>query len=642
MIPFRKSIGFRIFAISLILLATPILIDSIILVRKQNAKTIQIAKDYLVEASHLKENAIASMEPISNNLLEIIVQFLNLDEHFPTQPDEKLNEKLLRVESIGTFYNIFLLKITDDKQFIVTASSQPEILGKNYTQFFESKNITDPQHLAFANYLAYQDSADIPLFLSTRLIFSTKDKKPIGLLVISNNATEKINALLLQETYDYKVNFAIVSLAGIIIESTDPDLHLQYFEKLNNDDVDIFLEKKKKDKDILPEDPIKTSDYRKFDSFFHFYWKGTEQLGYIEKISGSNFGTLTYIDMDYIHRFYNARFFKLLYLYLSIFLLGSLAAFTLTYYITMPVQNLSMTMSKIQSGDLQARYQEDVFGFEINELGESFNNMVNTLLNQQKIAEQARIKKETFIREMNLGKQAQQNLFPQKMAHYPGVEIAKKYIPAIEVGGDFYDFFVKGQETNPQLVVSVADAAGKGVRACCYSLILRNILRAYAPFHDDLGTIVSNANDLFMVATGESGMFVTAITGIYDKNRKTFQYFCAGHLPPIILRNNGSIEILRDHDIALGVLPLNNKTASSISLETNDVVIFYTDGIVEAMDENNNLFGEEKLIETIKQTEDKSPTSLINNITRQVNLFIGQAPQHDDITLLVMKIVDTK
>lgn len=640
MIPFRKSIGFRLLGISFILLAFPLLVDSFILVQKRYEHAVADAKGYLVEVAHLRELPLEQIQPLNKPLLEVMTYFLNLQKEFPDKTNQELNEKLATLAKVGDFFGIFLLKITDEKEYIVTASSLESYIGKNYTEFFKLNDpyLPDSVERGFSGYISYDSETLDPYFIVVHLIFSEGREKVVGVIAVSDAITQKLDEILEQDDHRYPVRFALLLPSSIVFAATDPKLRFNYFLPLDPAYRALFLKENNFIQDALPKKPLKVVGEIGY-PFTEFEWRGETQIGYVKKLPGANFALLSYASKDEIFHSPVVSFFNIYSVYGLILIVGGVVAYLLTMRMARPIQRLSAVMQEIQKGDLKQRYQKDPMGFEINVLGSIFNEMVDALLEQKKVAEEERIKRETFAQELKLGQQVQMSLLPQRMPHYPGVEVAEVYIPAIEVGGDFYDVFVKETKKGAsQLVVAVADASGKGVQACFYSLSVRNMLRTYMKEYDDVGKAVSDTNNLFTLDTEETGMFVTVMIGVYDQATGLFHYFSAGHNPPIVRRANGTVEILRHHGMATGVLPTEDQQAESIQLYSGDVVILYTDGITEAHDEEFELYGEQRLLDLVETEGEKSASTLVERIVSDVNDFAGEAPQHDDITLLVMKI----
>lgn len=298
-------------------------------------------------------------------------------------------------------------------------------------------------------------------------------------------------------------------------------------------------------------------------------------------------------------------------------------------------------MESIQKGDLSVRYLHDPLGFEINTLGLSFNEMIDTLLEKRYLAEEEKVKVEIYEKELKIGQQVQRGLFPTHIPTYHGIEFAQRYIPAKEVGGDFYDIFTKEKEDGEQLVLVIADASGKGVQACFYSLGVRSNLRVFAREYTDPGLILNRVNNLFYDDSGDSGMFVTLLLGIYDPKSRQLSYSSCGHNPPLLRKADGQIVVLSQSKsvMALGVKKDLDTASEKVTLDPGDVVVFYTDGITETHDENNKLFDEERLESIIKEKGEGAVDQTATVLLEEVRKFQGKAAQHDDITLLLMKVL---
>ena len=189
---------------------------------------------------------------------------------------------------------------------------------------------------------------------------------------------------------------------------------------------------------------------------------------------------------------------------------------------------------------------------------------------------------------------SRKEFFHAKCPSSPGLDIASGFTPAREVGGDFYDVYVKRDVQPNQLVIAIADASGKGITACFYSLCVRSMLRSYDSTYADLPKIIRSTNNLFCLDTGDTGMFVTAWVGIYDPATKIIRFSSCGHHPAIIKRKDGSLIEVTTSGIALGVAPFDKVKADQFQLETGDWVILYTDGILDARDAEGTHFGKER------------------------------------------------
>lgn len=629
MIPFRKTIGFRLLGITLILLALPLLVDSFILVQKRYENLLNEAKGYLVEVARERELPLGEIQPLNKPLIEVTSRFLDLKKDFPTEPSAELNEKLTKIAEIGGFSGVYLIDITADDEFIVVGSNRPDYVGKNETHFFKyheqfAVNVRTPGLVTF---ISYKIQTKEPYFF----VAHTVDE---GILLFSLEIGEKIQEILVEEEEGpYPVDFALVLPSSIIFSATDPTLDFNYLAPVTDAQKAFLTEEDPEALGKIPDEPLDVDQSTGL-PFFEFTWKGQTQIAYIKKFGGGNFSLLTYASKEAIFSSPFTIFVETYAIFGLILVLGGLIAYLLIWRMTRPIQKLSSVMGEIAEGHLQARYKKARLGFEINDLGAAFNGMVDTLVEKKRVVEQERVVRETLAAELKLGRAVQRSLLPETLPEYTGVDLAHTYVPAIEVGGDFYDVFTKEDE----LVIAVADASGKGVQACFYSLSARNMLRTYAHAHSEVGAAISATNNLFSRDTNETGMFVTLVMAFYNPKTRLFNYYSAGHNPLLVRRRNGEVEILHNQGMAIGVLPTGELRGDKIELHPGDAVIFYSDGITEAHNAKNALYTDEHFAAFIARLEGKNAEQMVEAIIEDVNTFANGAAQHDDITLLVMRV----
>lgn len=322
-------------------------------------------------------------------------------------------------------------------------------------------------------------------------------------------------------------------------------------------------------------------------------------------------------------------------LFSLIFIFGGALTYLITRRMAKPLAALSDTMDKVAGGELAARYPKDRMGFEINVLGSHFNKMVNALVFQMESAKKERLAREVLANELRIGHEIQKSLFPKSVPDFPGLDIASGFIPAKEVAGDFYDLFTVGHK----LMIVIADASDKGISACLYSLAVRSILRAEASSSLELPEIIRKANALFCLDTEESGTFVTAWVGIYDSRTRVLEYTSCGHPFAVVKRPSGIVEQLATSGIALGVVPFDQVPVASVQLSRGDLVLLYTDGVIEAHDLQEQLYGKKRLLNIIGRMEDPSSQAMVDAIFREVENFSSGAEQHDDMTLLALRLI---
>lgn len=640
MIPFRKSLAFRLLLLSCILLALPLLVDSFIIVQKSYEDATSDAKSYLSELVEGREIALSELQPVKRPTLVLIETFLGLRDNFPEKSDEKLTQQLRTLSQAGGFDTLLLARLTPEGRYIVVASNDPpKDVGRDDTDYVTLTQIYAPEvtRNGYFNYLSYDEKTFEPYFIVGRVVYSL-DEKPLGIIVICTNIKNQIDAILEPTKGKYHVSFALLLPDTMVFAASDPALQFQSFSPIDDLSRKIFANQEQFRHQTFPESPLEAKNLGY--PFMEFMWDGVSQIAIFRKLSTSLISLLAYTPKQSIFSKPLFEFLDVYASYIAILLIGGFIAYFVTRRLARPMFELGGVMREIQKGDLEKRYRPDPLGYEINTVGEIFNNMIETLLEKQGLAEQERVEKETYAQQMRIGQQVQRRLLVEKMPKYPGIELAERYIPAKEVGGDFYDLFVKTSDDDDTLVVTIADASGKGVRACFYSLGLRSMLRTYAKEckGNDVGKVLSKANALFCKDTGDTGMFVTVFMSYYNHHTKELSYFSCGHNPAYLRRANKDIVTLDHMGCAIGVDENMHAHARVVQLEKGDLVLFYTDGIVEAHDSDYRMFSEERLMRFLREEGDGSASQIADKLLEEVRLFVGAAPQHDDMTLVVMKV----
>ncbi|WP_292615026.1 SpoIIE family protein phosphatase [Methanobacterium sp. BAmetb5] len=239
-------------------------------------------------------------------------------------------------------------------------------------------------------------------------------------------------------------------------------------------------------------------------------------------------------------------------------------------------------------------------------------------------------------KELEIAQQIQESFLPHTIPVIKNYDLAASSIPAQEVGGDFYDFI---PITSKQTGLTIGDVSGKGIPAALFMAFSRTLLRAKACRNPGVGRMIESANN-FINEEPHSNMFVTLFYSVLDNARNTLTFVNAGHNPPLLLRKKtGDIVRLSTGGVVLGAmkgLKMNEKT---IDLQTGDLLVLYTDGITEAINQQEDQFGEERLIELLKENQELSSGDLKNLIIDQVYDFASGTSQADDITLMVLRRV---
>ena len=206
--------------------------------------------------------------------------------------------------------------------------------------------------------------------------------------------------------------------------------------------------------------------------------------------------------------------------------------------------------------------------------------------------------------------------------------------PAKEVGGDFYDFFMVDDR---HLAIVMADVSGKGVPAALFMVIGKTLIKDHTTPGKDLGEVFTEVNELLCESNSE-GLFITAFEGVIDLSSGAFRYVNAGHEIPYICKKDGKFEPykIRAGFVLAGMEGMKYK-CGELELEPGDKIFQYTDGVTEATNANNELYGMDRLTEILGENSALAPTELLPVIKNDIDRFVGEAPQFDDITMLCLE-----
>jgi sigma-B regulation protein RsbU (phosphoserine phosphatase) len=237
-------------------------------------------------------------------------------------------------------------------------------------------------------------------------------------------------------------------------------------------------------------------------------------------------------------------------------------------------------------------------------------------------------------RDIEIAREIQRWLVPRRAPDVPGIDVAFAMRPAKTIGGDYYDAFLRSGDG--PLLIAVADVAGKSVPAAMLMATFQASLRALASASGTLSELVGGLNRQ-VCANSHAGRFTTAFLAELNPATGDLSYLCAGHNPPILKREDGSIERLKSDNIPLGIELKENYKTGVTRIEPLDLLVIYTDGVTEAWDERRNEFGEARLLSMIQLAGQERSALTLANIMGSLDQFVGAAPQHDDITCMVVR-----
>jgi sigma-B regulation protein RsbU (phosphoserine phosphatase) len=236
-------------------------------------------------------------------------------------------------------------------------------------------------------------------------------------------------------------------------------------------------------------------------------------------------------------------------------------------------------------------------------------------------------------KELEVARSIQADLMPKEAPDIPGCTVASYWRAARQVGGDFYDFM---KLSDGRWGIAIADVADKGVPAALFMALSRTILRTVAFNRWGPAEALERSNRIIYGDT-TSDLFVTVFYAIWDPVSQTLTYSSGGHNPPVLIGHNGSITYLKTKGVALGVLEQVSIEQKQVRIREGDLIIFYTDGITEAMNEDYDEYGLERLCMLATDMRHKDATEIVQAITSAVEEHADGTPQFDDITLVVMK-----
>lgn len=307
--------------------------------------------------------------------------------------------------------------------------------------------------------------------------------------------------------------------------------------------------------------------------------------------------------------------------------------------ITSAVHQLFSGTERVRHGDFTNRIRVESRD-QLGELAESFNQMTGSIENLlQTAAEKKRLEEE-----LRIARQIQMSLLPRGPLAFPGISVTALCVPAREVGGDYYDFFPLGDR---QLGVLIADVSGKGTSAALYMAELKGLVLSLSQIYRSPRQMLMEVNRIISENL-DTRSFITMTYGVLDLVEGVLTFARAGHTPLLYLPSGDQAtgaQVLTPSGIVVGLrIPgANEKFADlleeeRVQLQEGDVFVLFTDGITEAMNRESELFGETRLAALVSEHGHLDAAELRERILREIESFVGGADQHDDMTMILMKV----
>lgn len=329
-------------------------------------------------------------------------------------------------------------------------------------------------------------------------------------------------------------------------------------------------------------------------------------------------------------------------LFLIIQIVALVMGFTLARSITGSVHELFMGTERVRQGDFTHRIAV-VAQDQLGELAASFNEMTASI--EQLLLTEA--EKKRLEEELRIARQIQMSLLPPGPLIVPGLEVTALCVPAREVGGDYYDFLSLGQR---RVGVLIADVSGKGTSAALYMAELKGLVLSLSQIYHSPKQLLIEVNRIISDNL-DSRSFITMTYAVIDLNAATLTYARAGHTPLIYLpaarAGPPAAQILAPNGLVLGLRIdgaherfVQLLEEQSIDIGQGDVFVLFTDGVTEAMNAQSDLFGDARLSRLIEEHGHLDSAELRERILREVETFVGGADQHDDMTMILIKVED--
>lgn len=360
---------------------------------------------------------------------------------------------------------------------------------------------------------------------------------------------------------------------------------------------------------------------------------------------GNAIAEIQYIlDMQQVRNHLNSFLYTMLLISLVIIVLTLLCYVQFVrWVVTVPIGKLAkFTKDITDSGKFECQRIEINTKDEIEDLGNSFNIMMIEIERYIDNLSKVTAEKERIGAELDVAKHIQASMLPcifPAFPEHPEIDIRATMTPAKEVGGDFYDFFLVDHN---HLAMVMADVSGKGVPAALFMVIAKTLIKNVTQTGLSPKAVLEKVNNQ-LCENNEAEMFVTVWLGILEIPTGHMVCANAGHEYPVIKRWENNYELLKDkHGFVLAGMEGARYSEYEIALQPGDKIYLYTDGVVEATDGENQLYGTERMLHALNTNKDAGSEEILIKMKEDIDFFVGEAPQFDDITMLSLTFKEDK
>jgi sigma-B regulation protein RsbU (phosphoserine phosphatase) len=326
------------------------------------------------------------------------------------------------------------------------------------------------------------------------------------------------------------------------------------------------------------------------------------------------------------------RNWVLIVLMLGLFLLTAFCYFTIRR-LTKPLERFAGSAIEIAQGNFNATLPDIRSKDEMKTLRDSFESMQQSLVSYIDELKQTTASKERIESELRIAREIQMGMVPKMFPPFPerdDVDLYALLIPAKEVGGDLYDFFIE----DDKFYFIVGDVSGKGVPASLVMAVTCRLFRTIAAHFHTPAEIITALNDT-LSENNESNMFCTAFLGVIDLKTGVMQYCNAGHNAPVVMHPSGKVEFMEvQPNLPLGLFGGFPYEGQKCTLEKGTSIFLYTDGVTEAENKEKALYSDERLLQQLTIIQKESPRSIVDDVLVDIESHVAGAEQSDDITIM--------
>ncbi len=329
-------------------------------------------------------------------------------------------------------------------------------------------------------------------------------------------------------------------------------------------------------------------------------------------------------------------FISLLIVMIIMIILSVIVTGRLTNKLIEPINKLSKKVNELDGENLKFQWESQAVN-EIDTLASKFCHLTQRIQDYIQDITSITAEKERISTELCVATQIQADMLPIVFPPFPErteFEIYASMTPAKEVGGDFYDFFMLDDD---HLAMVIGDVSGKGVPAALFMVISKTLIKDHAQMCGSPKAILEEVNNLLLESNAE-GMFVTVWLGILEISTGKIVAANAGHEYPALQAANGKFELFKDkHGMMVGAMGGIHYKEYEMQLEKGDCLFVYTDGVPEATNAENELYGTDRMILALNQNPQAVPETILSTVRADVDKFVGAAPQFDDLTMLCIR-----